>query len=195
MFKYIAPFLMGIAEKLSIPSSVVLMSVFICMGMSYLAEEVGLSNVVGAFFAGVAVAQTPCKKEIDSNIEPIGYAVFIPMFFVSIGLNMTFDGFFKDLIFIIPLTILALLTKWIGCGFGAKILGMSMRSADIIGAGMVSRGEMALIIAQVGYEAKLLSSDFYSGVIIVIILTTVIAPFMLKHSVMAQKKALKEEKA
>ena len=195
LFKYIAPFLIGIAEKLSIPSSVVLMSVFICMGMSYLAEEVGLSNVVGAFFAGVAVAQTPCKKEIDSNIEPIGYAVFIPMFFVSIGLNMTFDGFFKDLIFIIPLTILALLTKWIGCGFGAKILGMSMRSADIIGAGMVSRGEMALIIAQVGYEAKLLSSDFYSGVIIVIILTTVIAPFMLKHSVMAQKKALKEEKA
>lgn len=59
LFKYIAPFLMGIAEKLSIPSSVVLMSVFICMGMSYLAEEVGLSNVVGAFFAGVAVAQTP----------------------------------------------------------------------------------------------------------------------------------------
>lgn len=108
---------------------------------------------------------------------------------------MTFDGFFKDLIFIIPLTILALLTKWIGCGFGAKILGMSMRSADIIGAGMVSRGEMALIIAQVGYEAKLLSSDFYSGVIIVIILTTVIAPFMLKHSVMVQKKALKEKKA
>ena len=195
LFKYIAPFLMGISEKLSLPSSVVLMSVFICMGMSYLAEEVGLSNVVGAFFAGVAVAQTPCKKEIDSNIEPIGYAVFIPMFFVSIGLNMTFDGFFKDLIFIIPLTILALLTKWIGCGFGAKILGMSMRSADIIGAGMVSRGEMALIIAQVGYEAKLLSSDFYSGVIIVIILTTVIAPFMLKHSVMAQKKALKEKEA
>ena len=100
-----------------------------------------------------------------------------------------FDGFLSDLIFIIPLTILALITKWIGCGAGAKMLKMSWHSADIIGAGMVSRGEMALIIAQVGYSAKLLTSEYYSGVIIVIILTTIIAPFMIKQAIMRQKKA------
>lgn len=186
LFKWIAPKMMKIGEMLSISSSVVLMSLVLCLSMAWLAEQVGLSDVVGSFFAGVAIAQTPYKKEVDSNIEPIGYAVFIPMFFVSIGLNMTFKGFIDDLLFIIPLTLLALLTKWLGCGLGAKMLGMNFDSMNIIGSGMVSRGEMALIIAQIGFQAHLLSSEFYSGVIFVIILTTLAAPFMLKTAIKRQ---------
>lgn len=189
VFKWIAPTLMRLGERMSVSASVILMSLVICLGMAYLAELVGLSGVVGSFFAGVAVAQTKYKKEVEESVEPIGYAVFIPMFFVSIGLHMTFDGFIDDLWFIFTLTVLALLTKWIGCGAGAKALGMSWHSSDIIGAGMVSRGEMALIIAQVGYSAKLLTSEYYSGVIIVIILTTIIAPFMLKQAIVRQKNA------
>ena len=183
VFRWIAPFLMKISEKLLISSSE------ICLGMAFFADLVGLSAVVGSFFAGVAVAQTPYKREIDSSIEPIGYAVFIPMFFVSIGLSMTFKGLLTNWLFIVILLVLALLTKWGGCGLGAKMLGMSWHSGDIIGAGMVSSGEMALIIAQVGYEAHLLSDKFYSSVIIVIILTTIIAPFMLKSAIMRQAKA------
>ncbi|MYY21796.1 cation:proton antiporter [Lactobacillus salivarius] len=189
VFRWIAPFLMKISEKLLISSSEILMSLVICLGMAFFADLVGLSAVVGSFFAGVAVAQTPYKREIDSSIEPIGYAVFIPMFFVSIGLSMTFKGLLTNWLFIVILLVLALLTKWDGCGLGAKMLGMSWHSGDIIGAGMVSRGEMALIIAQVGYEAHLLSDKFYSSVIIVIILTTIIAPFMLKSAIMRQAKA------
>ena len=188
VFRWIAPLLMKISEKLPISSSEILMSLVICLGMAFFADLVGLSAVVGSFFAGVAVAQTPYKQEIDSSIEPIGYAVFIPMFFVSIGLNMTFKGLLTNWLFIVILLVLALLTKLGGCGLGAKMLGMSWHSGDIIGAGMVSRGEMALIIAQVGYEAHLLSDKFYSSVIIVIILTTIIAPFMLKSAIMRQAK-------
>lgn len=191
LFEWIAPKMMRLGEHLKVASSVTLMSIVLCLGMAWLAEQVGLSDVVGAFFAGVAIAQTPYKREVDSNIEPIGYAVFIPMFFVSIGLNMTFKGFFDDLIFIISLTILALITKWLGCGLGAKVLGMNYDSMNIIGSGMVSRGEMALIIAQIGYEAHLLSSEYYSGVIFVIILTTLAAPFMLKAAI---KRQMRNEK-
>ena len=191
LFDWIAPKMMRLGEHLKVASSVTLMSIVLCLGMAWLAEQVGLSDVVGAFFAGVAIAQTPYKQEVDSNIEPIGYAVFIPMFFVSIGLNMTFKGFFDDLIFIVSLTILALITKWLGCGLGAKVLGMNYDSMNIIGSGMVSRGEMALIIAQIGYEAHLLSSEYYSGVIFVIILTTFAAPFMLKAAI---KRQMRNEK-
>lgn len=191
LFEWIAPKMMRLGEHLKVASSVTLMSIVLCLGMAWLAEQVGLSDVVGAFFAGVAIAQTPYKQEVDSNIEPIGYAVFIPMFFVSIGLNMTFKGFFDDLIFIVALTILALITKWLGCGLGAKALGMNYDSMNIIGSGMVSRGEMALIIAQIGYEAHLLSSEYYSGVIFVIILTTLAAPFMLKAAI---KRQMRNEK-
>lgn len=191
LFEWIAPKMMRLGEHLKVASSVTLMSIVLCLGMAWLAEQMGLSDVVGAFFAGVAIAQTPYKQEVDSNIEPIGYAVFIPMFFVSIGLNMTFKGFFDDLIFIVSLTILALITKWLGCGLGAKVLGMNYDSMNIIGSGMVSRGEMALIIAQIGYEAHLLSSEYYSGVIFVIILTTLAAPFMLKAAI---KRQMRNEK-
>lgn len=191
LFEWIAPKMMRLGEHLKVASSVTLMSIVLCLGMAWLAEQVGLSDVVGAFFAGVAIAPTPYKQEVDSNIEPIGYAVFIPMFFVSIGLNMTFKGFFDDLIFIVSLTILALITKWLGCGLGAKVLGMNYDSMNIIGSGMVSRGEMALIIAQIGYEAHLLSSEYYSGVIFVIILTTLAAPFMLKAAI---KRQMRNEK-
>ena len=191
LFEWIAPKMMRLGEHLKVASSVTLMSIVLCLGMAWLAEQVGLSDVVGAFFAGVAIAQTPYKQEVDSNIEPIGYAVFIPMFFVSIGLNMTYKGFFDDLIFIVSLTILALITKWLGCGLGAKVLGMNYDSMNIIGSGMVSRGEMALIIAQIGYEAHLLSSEYYSGVIFVIILTTLAAPFMLKAAI---KRQMRNEK-
>ncbi|WP_278852520.1 cation:proton antiporter [Ligilactobacillus aviarius] len=191
LFEWIAPKMMRLGKHLKVASSVTLMSIVLCLGMAWLAEQVGLSDVVGAFFAGVAIAQTPYKQEVDSNIEPIGYAVFIPMFFVSIGLNMTFKGFFDDLVFIVSLTILALITKWLGCGLGAKVLGMNYDSMNIIGSGMVSRGEMALIIAQIGYEAHLLSSEYYSGVIFVIILTTLAAPFMLKAAI---KRQMRNEK-
>lgn len=122
------------------------------------------------------------KHEVEQNIEPIGYAMFIPVFFVSIGLSMSFDGFMDDFLFIVLLTILATITKLLGAGLGAKLSNFSMKDSYIVGAGMVSRGEMALIIAQIGYRAELLSSEYYSAIITAIILTTLIAPLLLKHA-------------
>ncbi|WP_390407711.1 cation:proton antiporter [Lacticaseibacillus jixiensis] len=178
--KWAAPYLMHLAERLFPSSAVMVMSLLLCLGMAYLADALGMSAVIGAFFAGVAVAQTPYRHEVDASVSAIGYGMFIPVFFVSIGLNMRLVGLSRDLGFIAILTVLALLTKWVGCGLGAKVAGMSNQEANTVGSGMVSRGEMALICAQIGFDAHLLHTDFYSSVIIVIILTTLIAPFMLK---------------
>ena len=90
LVRFIAPYLLRLSQKMNIGSSVIIMSLIICLGMAYLADLVGLSSVVGAFFAGIAVGQTDAKTEIDFNIEAIGYAVFIPVFFASIGLSVTF---------------------------------------------------------------------------------------------------------
>lgn len=158
--------------------------------MAYLADLVGLSSVVGAFFAGIAVGQTDAKTEIDFNIEAIGYAVFIPVFFASIGLSVTFNTLGKDLPFILVMTIMAILTKLLGGAWGAKMVGFSNTSSLMVGAGMVSRGEMALIIAQIGYQSKLLSEAYYTSMIVVIILTTLVAPFLLKYFVKKQESAL-----
>ena len=190
LVRFIAPYLLRLSQKMNIGSSVIIMSLIICLGMAYLADLVGLSSVVGAFFAGIAVGQTDVKTEIDFNIEAIGYAVFIPVFFASIGLSVTFNTLGKDLPFILVMTIMAILTKLLGGAWGAKMVGFSNTSSLMVGAGMVSRGEMALIIAQIGYQSKLLSEAYYTSMIVVIILTTLVAPFLLKYFVKKQESAL-----
>ena len=178
LVRWLAPYLMHISEKMLTESA-----------PSVIAHYVGLSGAVGSFFAGIAVANTHRKETIDRSFEPIGYALFIPLFFVSVGLNMRFDNISRSIVFVIVMTVLACLTKLIGCGAGAKLAGFNFDSSYVVGSGMVARGEMALITAQIGYEAHLLSSMYYSDVITVIILATVLAPFILKHSLKKLPKA------
>ncbi|MCW6145869.1 cation:proton antiporter [Lactiplantibacillus plantarum] len=187
--KWIVPHLMAVGNALLVPTSITLMSLVICFGLSYLADAIGLSAVIGAFFAGIAVGQTDYHEVIDEHIQPIGNAVFIPVFFVSIGLNISFNGFLNDFWFIVVITVAAIATKLIGAGIGARLAGFNWLSGYEIGAGMVSRGEMALIIAQIGYQGKLLSADRYSAVITAIILTTLIAPLLLRQAVKRQREA------
>lgn len=183
MVKWIVPYLMRIGERLLMASSVTITSMVICLGMAWCADAVGLSGAVGAFFAGIAVAHTPYRQTIESHMEPIGYAIFVPMFFVSIGLNMSFNHLASSLLFVGVLTVLACLSKLFGCGLGALVNGFDIHSSYMIGSGMISRGEMGLITAQIGFSSGLLSPAYYSDLILVIILSTMIAPFLLKHAI------------
>ncbi|MDT2378873.1 cation:proton antiporter, partial [Enterococcus faecium] len=98
-----------------------------------LADLVGLSSVIGAFFAGIAVSQTKVKEEVYHNVEALGYAVFIPVFFVSVGLEVDFSDFGEQLLFISILTLVAILTKLLGGYFGAQIAGFSQHSSLMVG--------------------------------------------------------------
>lgn len=178
--KWLAPWVMRLGKMMLVNSASTILSIAICLAMAYVADLVGLSAVVGAFFAGIAIGQTNVSHEVERNITPIGYAFFIPIFFVSIGLEMTFDSFKDQWLLIVVLTLLAVVTKLYGGAIGAKLTGFSWHSGLAVGAGMISRGEMALIIAQIGLSAKIVTGDQYSDLVIVIVLSTLIAPLMLK---------------
>lgn len=180
--KWLAPYMMHLSERLLTVASPSVMAMIICLGMAALADYVGLSGAVGSFFAGIAVANTHRKETINRSFIPIGYAMFIPLFFVSVGLNMRIDRLNESFVFVIVMTILACLTKLVGCGTGAYLSGFNFNSSYVVGSGMIARGEMALITAQIGYQAHLLSPMYYSDVITVIIVATVLAPFILKHA-------------
>lgn len=182
LIRWLAPYMMHTSERLETVAAPSVMAMVICLGMAALADAVHLSGAVGSFFAGIAVANTKKRETVNRSFEPIGYAIFIPIFFVNVGLSMRFDHFLSSLGFIIMMTILACLTKLFGCGGGAKLMGFSLDSSYIIGSGMIARGEMALITAQVGFQAHLLSEKYYSDIIMVIVLATLLAPFILKHS-------------
>ena len=183
LVKWVVPFVLRLAERLPVHGAVAIVSLSICLLMAYTADLIGLSAVVGAFFAGVAVSQTKYEGEISSSVSSVGYTFFIPIFFVSIGLEMEFDGVLKNIGLIVIMSVLAVITKLYGGAIGAKIARMNTTSAMVVGSGMISRGEMALIIAQIGISAKLIAPELYSEIIIVIVISTIIAPLFLKRTI------------
>ena len=179
---------MKVSEKISVDYSVVIGSLVLALTMAWAADFVGLSAVVGAFFGGLAIRQTPQHKEVQSSVSAIGYSIFIPVFFADIGLSMTFASFFKDIWFIIAMTVLAVLSKFWAGKYSSEVFGFSKNEGNIVGAGMVSRGEVALIVAQIGITHHLFPEDIYSSLILVIIVTTVISPFILNHFIKKSKQ-------
>ena len=181
LIRWGAPYLMELSKKLMAESSIIIVSLVLCLGMSYLADFIGLSSVIGAFFTGVAIGQTKVWQEVSRNIEAIGYAVFIPVFFVSIGLEISFVGIGSQLTLIIILTAIAIFSKLIGGFLGSKLVGFDNNSSLMVGSGMVSRGEMALIILQLGFQANMVAENYYSAFVLIILLTTLSSPFLLKY--------------
>ncbi|MDT6952700.1 cation:proton antiporter [Companilactobacillus alimentarius] len=184
LHKWVVPQLMHLSEYVEATHATTIFALVICFVMAYIADEVQLDAVLGAFVAGIAVSNSEYYNEkISRNIETIGYSIFIPIFFISIGLNLEFSSFIQDFWLILLFTVTGIIGKLIGAGFGAQISGFDLKDSYVIGSGMISRGEMALIIAQIGFGAKLLSEEYYSAVIISVILITIISPFFLKHSI------------
>ncbi|PEP72785.1 sodium:proton antiporter [Bacillus wiedmannii] len=188
------PAIMRWLSPLRVSESIVSAALIICFSFAYFGELLGIAGIIGAFAAGIAISQTNYKHEVEKKVEPIAYAMFVPVFFVSIGMNITFDGIGNQIWFILALTIIAVLTKLIGCGFGARMTGFDAKSSAIIGAGMVSRGEVALIIAGTGLSSGLLAQDYFTAIVIVVILTTMITPPMLKYTFGAKDRAMKASK-
>lgn len=184
LHKWIIPQIIHLADYIEATQAPTIFALVICFVMAYIADKVQLDAVLGAFVAGIAVSNSKYYKEkIGSNIEAIGYSIFIPVFFISIGLNLEFSSFLKDFWLIVFFTITGVIGKLFGAGFGAKLSGFDLKDSYVIGSGMISRGEMALIIGQIGFSAHLLSEEYYSAVIISVILITIISPFFLKHSI------------
>ncbi|GBG94466.1 Na+/H+ antiporter [Ligilactobacillus salitolerans] len=186
--RYVVSFLMKLGARWLIPVPETVMALILGLGAAYFAELVGLSAAIGAFFAGIAIGQTPYSQQIDRKVEPIGYAMFIPVFFVSVGLNLTLTGLAEDFWLFLILTVVSIFSKWVGAGGGALLAKFNGKSAAMIGAGMISRGEMALIIAQLGFNAHLLSPANYSAVIGAIVVTTLCAPIILRQQIKNLKK-------
>lgn len=158
------------------------LALLICLTWSLLAWSVGMSSVIGAFFAGLAVGQTSKADIVEHNILVIAYSIFIPIFFASIALPLQLNDVFSHLGLVLALTLLAIVTKLLPSYLVGRGFAFSRQESLSIGAGMVSRGEMALIIIQIGLAEKLITHQIYSTLVVVVILTTMIAPFILKFS-------------
>jgi len=183
----VVPFMMSKLGRIKITQPAMSIALGICFLFTYISEYFGVAGIIGAFAAGIAIAQTEFKEEVERKIEPIAYTLFVPVFFVSIGLTVTFDGFLDNIFIIIGLSLVAIFTKLIGAGIGARITGFNTRSSITIGAGMISRGEVALILATLGLSENLLAPEYFTTIIIVVIVTTLVTPPLLKYFISKQE--------
>ena len=188
--KYLLQPILRLAKKVMATEAVTAFSLALCFGFALLSEHLGMSDVIGAFFMGLMISLTEHQKVIQEKIDVIGYSLFIPVFFVSIGLNVRFDGMIKNIGFILILTLAGVISKLIGGYFGGKVCHLNSRQSFVVGAGMVSRGEMALIIVQMGTRYHLISDTMYSEIILAIILTTLISPFLIKAAIKKEEQRL-----
>lgn len=153
-----------------------------CLLMAFIAEDVfGVADITGAFIAGLIISNIKRSTYLQSKFDTISYLLLSPVFFASIGLKVELPKMSTAIIgFAIVLCIMAILTKIVGCGLGAKLCGYKPYQVKRIGIGMVSRGEVALIVASKGSALGLMGSALLGPVIIVVVVTTIITPVLLK---------------
>ena len=156
-----------------------------CLLFSFVAEVIfGVADITGAFVAGLVLSNTSSEKRsqyLASNFETISFLYLSPVFFASIGLQVELTGMNTHiLLFAVALTIVAILSKILGCGLGAKLCRYTNQESLQIGVGMISRGEVALIVATKGADLGLISKELFGPVIVVVVVTTIITPILLK---------------
>ncbi len=151
-------------------------------GASGIAAAVGLSPIVGAFAVGMAVASTKIIRRVEEYVDKLEI-IFAPLFFAIIGTQVNLTGINLNVLFLSAIVIVvAIVTKLIGCGLPAMIFLKNKSKAMKVGIGMISRGEVGLIVAGIGVTSGALSSNIYTTVIIMVAITTLITPLWLKSA-------------
>lgn len=171
----------SIAKKF--PEFVFIFAMMIAFLYAMVAELIHLSAIVGSFIAGVSLGGVVLShsKDYREGAEYL-HIIFASIFFVSLGILADFHALTANVIwFLIALTIVAVLTKVIGCYIPAKLQGMSHKDASVVGFGMSPRGEVAMIVALIGLNAGLIGQDIYVSLVLMSLLTTVLTPIVLRN--------------
>ena len=155
------------------------LGIALCFGLSALAAKIGLAAIIGAFFAGIIFAEIPESAELRRSMDPV-YAILVPIFFVLMGARV--DTIRLLSIEVLPIglliTAVAIIGKVVGCGLAALRLGP--RDALAVGVGMSPRGEVGIVVALIGLSKGIVSTDLYSQVILMSVLTSLFAPSLLR---------------
>ncbi|MBE6845602.1 MAG: cation:proton antiporter [Ruminococcus sp.] len=162
----------------------VIIAFVFCLIMSFCAEYFfGVADITGAFVAGLALSNGPRANYLNNRFGTLSYMLLSPVFFASIGLKVVLpDMSLSIILFSVLLLVVAILSKIVGCGLGAKLCRFSNKDSIRIGMGMVSRGEVALIVASKGAAVGLMKDEYFAPIVIVVVVTTIITPILLKFA-------------
>lgn len=162
-------------------SLLTIIAIALALIFAFLAEELGIASITGAYVCGLVISAVNKKETIVHKVKTISTYFLTPVFFASIGLATNIKSINSSMLLLsLLLLITAIVGKILGCGIVAKLYGMSNEESIQIGAGMVSRGEVALITTNLGLQAGIITENLYIPTLIVVVVTTLITPILLK---------------
>ncbi len=175
------PWLVRRVERLSISQGPLVFGIVLLLFYGIAAELLGqMAAIIGAFLAGLMFARTPERKVIQEGATTLAYALFVPIFFVNIGLSVDLRGLQWNAIWLIlVVSIAAIVGKFVGASTGARLGGLPAHEALQLGPGMVARGEVTLIIASLGSNNGLISSPAFSAIVAAVLISTLVTPPLL----------------
>ncbi|MBQ1507520.1 MAG: cation:proton antiporter [Ruminococcus sp.] len=159
-----------------------IMALALCFGFAYIAEKFfGIADITGAYVAGIVLCSLRDAVYIEEKMDINSYMIFGPIFFASIGLKTSIDNLSLDLVlFSLGFVAVALITKIVGCGLVSRLCRFNWDDSLKIGVGMMTRGEVALIVAQKGLAVGMIESSYFTSVILLIIVSSIVTPIVLK---------------
>jgi Kef-type K+ transport system membrane component KefB len=191
---WVLPKLALITDKLPVSQGLISFTFVIVLFYAWSAEVLGsMAAILGAFLAGLFLARSSLKDKIETGFSTIAYGIFVPVFFINVGLaanlrQITTQG----LLLLAGMIVVVLLSKLLGAGIGGRLGGMSNRESLQLGFGMIPRGEVVLIIAGVGIAEGLIDTNVFSSIVVLVVATTLITPPILQAA-FAKPKSEKEE--
>jgi len=161
---------------------ITIVSIAFCFAMAYIAEQYfGIADITGAYIAGIVLCTMQDAPYVERRVDISNYVIFAPVFFASIGLKTDISGLTPEIfLFCICFVLVALLTKIIGCGLAARVCRFNWGDSLKVGVGMMTRGEVALIVAQKGLEVGVVDPVYFTAVILLIVVSSVATPLVLK---------------
>jgi len=156
--------------------SLLIMGVVVALLFSFIAENIGLSVIIGAFTGGIILGQLSFFRGLKDHVSLIGGGFFIPVFFVTVGMTFDFNAFFIMGGFAAVLLIVAIIGKLVGCGLGAKITKFDNRESIATGVAMIPRAGIELILIKLGLDYDIINTEIASAILIMVIITTLITP-------------------
>ncbi|MBK7894541.1 MAG: cation:proton antiporter [Anaerolineaceae bacterium] len=193
---WVLPWLARQIDRLPISKGTLAFVLVVCLLFAYAAEIFGgMAAITGAFLAGLFLGRTHIREQIEEGISSLAYAFFVPIFFVDIGLAVNLRAISGNAWWFAAIfTIIAIISKIGGSGLGARIAGFTNREAFQLGIGMVSRGEVGLIVASFALSAGLISQQNFSIAVFMVIMATLVTPPMLRAAFARRPEATKSTK-
>ncbi len=175
------PALVRAADRLNVSQGLLGLVLVVTFLYAWAAEYIGaMAAITGSYVAGVLFARTRFKERIDQGIHPLTYSMFVPVFFVSIGLEANARDLGPDALFTVVIVAVAIAGKILGCGALAWVSGFSRRQSLRVAVGMISRGEVGLIVASYGLSHGIITRNVFSASVVMVLVTTMITPPLLR---------------